>query len=99
MFVLGRTEGATAASGLLPTIAWASPDEAGGVGEVAHALDGGVFAAGSLLDWLAAGSASPRMPPPWRGMAAGVHDSDGVIVLPALAGLGAPWWRPRCPAG
>ena len=86
------------ASGLLPTVAWAAPDASAGVGEVAHALDGGVFAAGSLLDWLADGSRPgggrcrrwPRRRP-------SVADSAGVIVLPALAGLGAPWWRPGGP--
>jgi glycerol kinase len=94
VFVLGRTEGARTASGLLPTIAWASPNRAGGVGEVAHALDGGVFAAGSLLDWLADGLGLAENAPALAGMAASVPDSDGVMVLPALAGLGAPWWRP-----
>jgi glycerol kinase len=94
VFVLGRTEGPAAASGLLPTVAWASPDHSGGVGEVAHALDGGVFAAGSLLDWLADGLGLAADAPALAAAAAGVPDSAGVIVLPALAGLGAPWWRP-----
>ncbi len=95
VFVLGRTDGPLAASGLLPTVAWAAPDAAGGVGEVAHALDGGVFAAGSLLDWLAEGLGLARGRAGAGGGAADVEDSAGVIVLPALAGLGAPWWRPR----
>jgi glycerol kinase len=94
VFVLSRTDGATTASGLLPTVAWASPDATGGVGEVAHALDGGVFAAGSLLDWLAGGLGLAEDAPALAAMAAGVPDSNGVMVLPALAGLGAPWWRP-----
>jgi glycerol kinase len=62
--------------------------------EVAHALDGGVFAAGSLLDWLADGLGLADDAATLAGMAAGVPDSGGVMVLPALAGLGAPWWRP-----
>ena len=56
VFVLARTAGPTRAPGLLPTVAWALPDGAGGIGEVAHALDGGVFTAGALLEWLAGDS-------------------------------------------
>ncbi len=94
VFVLGRTEGPVIASGLLPTIAWAQPDAAGAIGEVAHALDGGVFAAGSLLDWLADGLGLAPDAASLTAGAAEVADSAGVMVLPALAGLGAPWWRP-----
>jgi glycerol kinase len=95
VFVLGRTAGPAVARGLLPTIAWAAPQERGGVGEVAHALDGGVFAAGSLLDWLAKGLGLAADAPALAAAAASVSDSAGVLVLPALAGLGAPWWRSR----
>ena len=66
----------------------------GGVGEVSYALDGGVFAAGSLLDWLAEGLGLAPDAPALAALAASVPDSAGVLVLPALAGLGAPWWRP-----
>jgi glycerol kinase len=94
VFVLGLSGTAAAPPGLLPTVAWAAPDAAGQVGEIVWALDGGVFAAGSLLDWLAAGLG---MAADARGLAAAaatVPDSAGVLVLPALAGLGAPWWQP-----
>jgi glycerol kinase len=94
VFVLGRTAEPVRARGLLPTIAWAAPDGAGGVGDVAYALDGGVFAAGSLLDWLAEGLGLAADAPALAAAASGVPDSAGVLVLPALAGLGAPWWRP-----
>ncbi len=94
VFVLGRTDGPTRAEGLLPTVAWAGPGTGGGLAEVAHALDGGVFAAGSLLDWLAEGLGLAADAPALAAAAAGVPDSAGVLVLPALAGLGAPWWRP-----
>jgi len=63
------------------------------LGEVAYALDGGVFAAGSLLDWLAEGLGLAPDAPALASAAAGVAGSAGVLVLPALAGLGAPWWR------
>jgi glycerol kinase len=94
VFVLGRTAEPVAASGLLPTVAWAGPGRTGEVGEVAHAMDGGVFAAGSLLDWLARGLGLAADAPALAAAAAGVPDSAGVMVLPAITGLGAPWWRP-----
>jgi glycerol kinase len=95
VFVLGRTAGPAVARGLLPTVAWAAPDEAGDAGEAAYALDGGVFAAGSLLDWLAQGLGLALDASALAAAAASVPDSAGVMVLPALAGLGAPWWRPQ----
>lgn len=106
VFVLGRTDGPTRVEGLLPTIAWAAPGahsagagsgttaDGQGIGKVAYALDGGVFAAGSLLDWLADGLGLAADAPALATAAATVPDSAGVMVLPALAGLGAPWWRP-----
>jgi glycerol kinase len=95
VFVLGRTGEPVRAQGLLPTVAWAAPGSGErGIGEVAYALDGGVFAAGSLLDWLSAGLGLGADAPSLAAAAAGVSDSAGVIVLPALAGLGAPWWEP-----
>jgi len=97
VFVLGHADGPTRARGLLPTVAWAAPggEDGAGIGEIAYALDGGVFAAGSLLDWLAEGLGLAADAPALARAAASVPDSDGVLVLPALAGLGAPWWRPR----
>lgn len=88
VFVLGRTEGPISAPGLLPTVAWAGPD-----GAPAYALEGGVFTAGALLDWLAEGLG--LAPDTQALLAASAQDSAGVRVLPALAGLGAPWWRPQ----
>lgn len=89
VFVLARTDGPRRAPGLLPTIAWADAE-----GAVAHALDGGVFAAGSLLEWLAGGLGLAPDPAELASLAASVPDSSGVSVLPALAGLGSPWWEP-----
>ena len=53
-----------------------------------------MFAAGSLLDWLAARTRPRRGRCRARRGGGRRSDSAGVIVLPALAGLGAPWWRP-----
>jgi glycerol kinase len=93
VFVLGPTAGAEAPPGLLPTVAWAAPDPTGRIGEVVHALDGGVFAAGSLLDWLAGDLGLASDAAALARAAGSVADSAGVLILPALAGLGAPWWR------
>src|SRR3954449_11078302 len=75
--------------GLLPTIAW-SVD-----GKVEWALDGGVFTAGALLEWLSGDLGLAPDPAALAAAAAGVDDAAGVRILPALAGLGAPWWRPE----
>src|SRR5262249_20588128 len=94
VFVLARTEAPQLGAGLLPTVAWAAPGEDGKrVGEVAGALDGGVFTAGALLEWMAGALGLASDVPGLAELAASVADSAGVRVLPALAGLGAPWWE------
>ena len=76
------------AEGLFPTVAWRIN------GKVEFALDGGVFTAGELLNWLSRDLGLAADAPALAALAAEVDDSHGVRVLPALAGLGAPWWRP-----
>jgi glycerol kinase len=101
VFVLGRTSKPSRARGLLPTVAWAGPPTAHGagpVGAIDYAIDGGVFSAGALLDWLAAGLGLAPDGAALARMATGVADAAGVRVLPALAGLGAPWWKPQAHA-
>ncbi|MBD0281623.1 MAG: glycerol kinase [Thermoleophilaceae bacterium] len=78
--------------GLLPTVAWRVG------GRVEYALDGGVFTAGALLEWLSRDLGLAEDPAALAALAASVPDSGGVRVLPALAGLGAPWWRPDAKA-
>jgi len=79
-------------TGLLPTVAWRVD------GRVEYALDGGVFTAGALLEWLSRDLGLASDPAALAGLASGVEDSGGVRVLPALAGIGAPWWRPEARA-
>jgi glycerol kinase len=74
-------------AGLLPTVAWRVD------GRVEYALDGGVFTAGALLEWLSRDLGLADGPPALAALAREVDDANGVRVLPALAGLGAPWWR------
>jgi glycerol kinase len=74
--------------GLLPTVAWRVADR------VEWAIDGGVFTAGALLEWLSRDLGLARDPAALAQAAATVDDAGGVRVLPALAGVGAPWWKP-----
>jgi len=75
------------AGGLLPTVAWRVD------GRVEWALDGGVFTAGALLEWLAGKLGLADDPPALARAAEEAGDGGGVRVLPALAGVGAPWWK------
>jgi glycerol kinase len=74
--------------GLLPTVAWRVD------GRVEWALDGGVFTAGALLEWLTRDLGLAEDPAALAAAASDVDDANGVRVLPALAGVGAPWWKP-----
>lgn len=74
--------------GVLPVVAWEH------AGETAYALDGGVFSAGTVIDWLGRdGLQLFDDPAETEALARSVPDTAGVAFLPALAGLGAPWWR------
>ncbi len=76
-------------AGLLATIAWTSH-----AGATSYALDGGVFTAGSLIEWLRSELGIIDTASATAAMASSVPDTAGVRLLPALAGLGAPWWDP-----
>lgn len=90
VFVLAHagTNVPAATGGLLPTVAWSDGTT------VTYAKDGGVFTAGALLEWLSTGLGLAADPAGLCALAADVNNSAGVRVLPALAGLGAPWWQP-----
>jgi glycerol kinase len=80
------------AGGLLPTVAWQ-------VGErTEYAIDGGVFAAGAMLEFLCRELGLAADPPALSALARGAEDAAGARVLPALSGIGAPWWRPEARA-
>ena len=80
------------AGGLLPTVAWRID------GRTEYALDGGVFAAGAMLEWLCKELNLAEDPPALGELARQADDSAGARVLPGLAGLGGPWWRPNAGA-
>jgi glycerol kinase len=75
--------------GLLATVAW----EVGG--EVAYALEGSSFIAGAAVQWLRDGLGIIKRAADIEPLARSVKDSGGVTFAPALAGLGAPHWRPE----
>ncbi|MDQ2893298.1 MAG: glycerol kinase [Pseudomonadota bacterium] len=73
---------------LLSTIAWQL------AGERAYALEGSVFVAGSLIQWLRDSLGLIATAAETETLARGVADNGGVYLVPALSGLGAPWWEP-----
>jgi glycerol kinase len=72
---------------LLATVLW----QLGG--ERAYALEGSVFVAGSLVQWLRDSLGLIDAAAETEALARSVSDSGGVVIVPALAGLGAPYWR------
>ncbi len=76
-------------NGLLTTVAWQ-------VGQDFHyALEGSVFIAGAAVQWLRDGLGLIEKASDIEKLARSVPDSGGVTFVPALAGLGAPHWRPE----
>ncbi len=72
--------------GLLTTVAWV----VNGVRN--YALDGGVYTAGSAIDWLVKGLGIIRNPRESDKLASGLQNNEGVFFVPAFVGLAAPFW-------
>ncbi|MEN9952681.1 MAG: glycerol kinase GlpK [Bacteroidota bacterium] len=71
---------------LLTTVAWK-------IGDTTHyALEGSVFIAGAAVQWLRDGLKIIKQSADVQKLAASVQDTDGVVVVPAFSGLGAPHW-------
>lgn len=77
----------TSKNGLVTTIGIA---EGGGID---YALEGSVFQAGSVIQWLRDGLGLIDSAEETAALARSVPDTDGCYVVPAFTGLGAPWWR------
>ncbi len=75
-------------SGLLTTMA-ASPEA-----NPVYALEGSVFVAGAAIQWLRDGLRMIKSAPQSEEYATEVADTGGVYVVPAFAGMGAPYWNP-----
>lgn len=73
-------------NGLLTTIAW------GYDGKVTYALEGSVFVCGAAIQWLRDELHFVHTSPESEAVASSVPDTDGVYVVPAFVGLGAPYW-------
>ncbi|WP_373047349.1 glycerol kinase GlpK [Vulgatibacter sp.] len=76
-------------AGLLTTVAWRL-----GSGETAYAFEGSSFIAGAAVQWLRDGLGLIEKASDVEVLAAQVSHTGGVVFVPALAGLGAPHWRP-----
>jgi glycerol kinase len=75
-------------SGLLSTMAWQIGDRS------VYALEGSVFIAGAAVQWLRDGLGIIRAASEIEALARSVSSSEGVVFVPALSGLGAPYWDP-----
>lgn len=89
-FVLTHTGAAAPVSRnrLLTTVAWQL------AGERRYALEGSVFVAGSLIQWLRDALGVLKTAAESEILARSVPDNAGVWLVPALSGLGAPHWQP-----
>lgn len=75
-------------SGLLTTIAW------GLNGKVSYALEGSAFVCGAAIQWLRDEMKFMSDSPKSERMALKAGDSEGVYMVPAFTGIGAPYWEP-----
>ena len=75
--------------GLLTTVAWKIG------GKTTYALEGSVFVAGAAVQWLRDGLEAIEASADVEKLMATVDDTDGVYLVPAFVGLGAPYWDPR----
>ena len=82
------TDPVMSGNGLLTTIA-ASTDPA----KVEYALEGSIFVAGAANQWLRDGMRLVENTPETEMYASQVEDTDGVYIVPAFAGMGAPYWN------
>lgn len=71
---------------LLTTIAWKIGDS------VNYALEGSIFVGGSVVQWLRDGLGIIRSSSEIEALASSVEDNGGVYFVPALTGMGAPYW-------
>lgn len=80
------TEPVASKNKLLTTVAWKIGDQ------TEYALEGSVFIAGAVVQWLRDGLGLIRSSADVEQLAASVPTTDGVYLVPAFAGLGAPHW-------
>ncbi|MFN7224689.1 MAG: glycerol kinase GlpK [Paracoccaceae bacterium] len=65
-------------------------------GTPTYALEGSIFIAGAVVQWLRDGLKIIRHASETQGLAEAAEEAQGVLLVPAFTGLGAPYWRPDC---
>ncbi len=65
-------------------------------GQTTYALEGSIFVAGAVVQWLRDGLKIIKSAGESQTLAEAADEAQGVIVVPAFTGLGAPYWRPEC---
>jgi len=73
---------------LITTIAWKIGEQ------VSYALEGSIFIGGAVVQWLRDGLGLIPHASAVEDLAGQVENADGVVIVPAFAGLGAPYWNP-----
>ena len=84
------TTAVTSTNKLLTTVAYQLN------GQRTYALEGSIFVAGSAVQWLRDGLKIIREAKETQPLAEKAEEAQGVILVPAFTGLGAPYWRPDC---
>lgn len=65
-------------------------------GQTTYALEGSIFIAGAVVQWLRDGLQMIRDPADTQALAEAADPAQSVLMVPAFTGLGAPWWAPEC---
>ena len=91
MLIHTGAEARESTHGLVTTIAAAPAGEK----NTQYALEGSVFVAGALVQWLRDELGIIRTAAETEALATSVPDTGGVYIVPAFTGLGAPWWKPE----
>lgn len=65
-------------------------------GKTTYALEGSIFIAGAVVQWLRDGLKIIREAKETQPLAESADATQGVVLVPAFTGLGAPYWRPEC---
>lgn len=78
--------------GVLTSVGWRIGDD------ISYVLDGGIYSAGSILNWLRDEMKLYQDFKELESFASSVDDTNGVFLIPAFAGLGSPYWQPDAKA-
>ncbi len=65
-------------------------------GKTTYALEGSIFNAGAVVQWLRDGLGVIKAAGETQALAEAADGAQGVVLVPAFTGLGAPYWRPEC---